>query len=299
MKRTTNNLLIIETYTVPQLTVKTRLQDLAPNMFSNSPTKSGLKKAIKNNLVKINGVNAATGTFLIGGEKIDLYQKQQNTTKPSIQIALQIIYEDAHLALVNKPAGITVSGNKKWTLENALASNLKKSSETDALTRPEPIHRLDHPTSGILLIGKTSKAVIALNKMFEEKTIQKTYYAVTIGKMKIQGSLNTPIDNKPSATDYKIENSLISERFEFLNLLCLTPHSGRKHQIRKHLSEQGNPILGDSLYGIEGEILKGNGLYLHAYSLCFIHPITKEKILYTAPLTKKFTRLFPEFQKQS
>lgn len=296
MKKTKNTLLKIETYTVPQLNVKTRLQDLAPGMFSNTPTKSGLKKAIKNKLVQINGIYATTGTFLLGGEKIDLYQNQNSKTKPSIQIDLQIIYEDEHLALVNKPAGITVSGNKKWTLENALASNLQKSTEPDVLTRPEPIHRLDHPTSGILLIGKTSKAVISLNKLFEERAIQKTYYAVSIGKMKSQGTTNTPIDNRPSSTEYKVVESLVSEKFDFLNLVCVTPYSGRKHQIRKHLSELGNPILGDLIYGIEGKIKKGDGLYLHAYSLDFIHPITKEKIYFTASIPKKITRLFPEFQ---
>tara|TARA_B100000809_G_scaffold111195_1_gene109787 strand:+ start:6348 stop:7244 length:897 start_codon:yes stop_codon:yes gene_type:complete len=296
MERAKKTNLIIETYTVPKLTVKTRLQDLAPGMFTKSPTKSGLKKAIKKKLVKINGMNASTGTFLIGGEKIDLYQNQQNNTKPSIQIDIQVIYEDDHLALVNKPAGITVSGNKKWTLENALTSNLKKSNETDALIRPEPIHRLDHPTSGVILIGKTSKAVIALNKMFEERTIEKTYFAVAIGEMETQGTINSPVDSKPSSTDYKVIQTLASKKLNYLNLLCLTPHSGRKHQLRKHFSEQNNPILGDLIYGIEGKILKGNGLYLHAYSLGFIHPITKQKVLYTAPLTKKFTRLFPDCQ---
>ena len=293
----TSNILKIESYTVPTLTVKTRLQDLAPGMFSKSPTKSALKKAIKNKLVKINGVAVSTGTYLIGGETIDLYQNLEHNSKPSISIALDIIFEDEHLALVNKPAGITVSGNKKWTLENALASNLKRSMEKDALFKPEPIHRLDHPTSGILLIGKTSKAVIALNKLFENRSIQKTYYAVAIGKMHLEGILDSSIDNKPSKTDYKIMQTLVSDKYEALHLLYLTPHTGRKHQIRKHLAVQGNPILGDLTYGIEGKKAIGNGLYLHAYSLNFTHPITNKNMSFSAPLTKKFVRLFPDFLK--
>lgn len=293
MKTEKPRLLKIESYTVPALIVKTRLQDLAANMFVHIPTKSGVKKAIKKNLIKINGLNVSSGTFLVGGELIDLYQIQETNSTKNIQIDFEIIFEDEYLALVNKPPGITVSGNKKWTLENALGSKLRKSTEIDALTRPEPIHRLDHPTSGILLIGKTASAVISLNKLFEHRKIQKTYYAVAIGNMLLTGTMTNDIDNKPSFTSYKIIIQEISEKFDYLNLVKLTPESGRKHQLRKHLAEQGNPILGDSLYGTEGRILKGNGLYLHAYSLAFIHPITKEDLQFSAQPTKKFTRLFP------
>lgn len=293
MKTDKPKILKIESYTVPLLTVKTRLQDLAPGMFVHIPTKSGVKKALKNKLIKINGINATSGTFLLGGETIDLYQVQDHITSPKIDIDLEIIYEDEYLALVNKPAGITVSGNKKWTLENALPLHLKKSNETDALVRAEPIHRLDHPTSGILLIGKTSSTVILLNKLFENREIQKTYYAVAIGEMTSTGSMTEAIDNKPSFTSYEVIQNEVSEKFAFLNLVKLTPESGRKHQLRKHLAKQGNPILGDPLYGDEGKILKGNGLYLHAYSLAFTHPMTKEKLLFSAQPTKKFTRLFP------
>ena len=294
MKREQPRILKIESYIVPLLKVKTRLQDLAPGMFVHTSTKSGLKKALKNKLVKINGIDATSGTFLLGGETIDLFQVQDTVATPKIDIELEIIYEDEYLALVNKPAGITVSGNKKWTLENALSSHLKKSNETDALTRPEPIHRLDHPTSGILMIGKTSSTVILLNKLFENREIQKTYYAVAIGKMTSKGSMTAPIDNKLSFTSYEVMEQEVSEKFDYLNLVKLIPESGRKHQLRKHLAEQGNPILGDPLYGNKGKILKGNGLYLHAYSLAFTHPITKEKLLFSASPTKKFTRLFPK-----
>jgi 23S rRNA pseudouridine1911/1915/1917 synthase len=293
MKTDKPRILKIESYTVPLLRVKTRLQDLAPGMFVQISTKSGVKKALKNKLIKINGINATSGTFLLGGETIDLFQIQDTIATVKIDIDLEVIYEDEYLALVNKPPGITVSGNKKWTLENALSSHLKKSQEADALVRPAPIHRLDHPTSGILLIGKTASTVILLNKLFENREIQKTYYAVAIGKMTSKGSMTEAIDNKPSFTSYEVLQQEVSEKFEFLNLVKLTPESGRKHQLRKHLAEQGNPILGDSLYGDKGKILKGNGLYLHAYSLAFTHPTTKEKLLLSASPTKKFTRLFP------
>lgn len=296
MKKKKNTSLKVETYKVPTLNSKTRLQDLAAGMFERTPTKSGLKKAIKNNLVRINDRVATSGSYLLGGETIDLYQNQEINIKPSIDIQLDIIYEDEYLSLVNKPAGITVSGNKKWTLENALSSNLKKSSEPDALSKPEPIHRLDHPTSGIILIGKTSNSVIALNQLFRDRNIDKTYYAVTINKMESQGNITSPIDNKTSSTNFIVEQCLESERFKFLNLVHVFPHTGRKHQIRKHLSELGNPILGDQIYCSNENILKGNGLYLHAFSLNFTHPFTKEKMYHSAPLPKKFTRLFPSLK---
>ncbi len=289
-------ILKIESYNVPLLIEKTRLQDLAPGMFVHIPTKSGVKKALKKSLIKINGLNVSSSTFLLGGEIIDLYQIQELNLAQCIELDFEIIFEDEHLALVNKPAGITVSGNKKWTLENALSSKLRKSNKKDALVKPDPIHRLDHPTSGILLIGKTASAVILLNKLFENREIQKTYYAVAIGSMSIKGSMKKVIDNKPSFTTYQVIQQEVSEKFEYLNLVKLIPKSGRKHQLRKHLAEQGNPILGDLLYGDEGKVLKGNGLYLHAYSLAFIHPITKEKIQFSAQPTKKFTRLFPSIE---
>lgn len=286
------HLLKIESYTVPVLPKKIRLQDFGINIFKTITSKSALKKAIKQNLVHINCNIAATGDFLIGGEIIDLYQNPKVRKKPSIEITLKIIYEDDYLAIVHKPPGITVSGNKKWTLENALAHNLKQSTQADGLMRPEPIHRLDHPTSGVLLIGKTSQSVIALNKLFENREIQKVYFAIAIGSLKEEGIITTPIDLKESQTDYIVRKTVVSERFGYLNLVELIPCSGRKHQLRKHLSELGNPILGDKEYGKEDLILKGNGLYLHAYSLKFTHPFSKETILASSSLPDKFESIF-------
>ena len=207
---------------------------------------------------------------------------------------MDILYEDEHLAVIYKPAGILVSGNKRFTIENALAFNLTKSKEADALLRPEPIHRLDYPTSGALLIGKTVRAVMALNQKFEDRSIFKSYTAVTIGNMNEAGTIETPIDDKPSRSDYKKLISITSEKYSALNLIALNPHTGRRHQLRKHLSQLGHPIFGDHLYGVEGLILKGKGLFLHATQLQFEHPITKEEIVVIAPLPKKFLKLFPE-----
>ena len=191
-----------------------------------------------------------------------------------------------------------VSGNKRYTLENTLSKNLTESNEIDALQRAEPIHRLDHPTSGALLIGKTSSAVIELNKYFEEKKIDKTYFEVTMGKQKKSGTISDEIKGKSAETKFKVVETVPSEKYEFLNLVELKPSTGRRHQLRIHMAGLGNPILGDNQYGIEGKILKGKGLYLHSSKLEFDHPITKEKVSVEIPLPNKFLKIFPDVVSQ-
>ncbi len=162
------------------------------------------------------------------------------------------------------------------------------------MQRPEPVHRLDYPTSGALLIAKTAQAVMFLNKLFEERKIEKIYTAVTIGSMKDHGITHTPIEDKEAKTEFQIMKTIQSPKYEFLNLTQLKPSTGRRHQLRIHLSEMGNPIFGDLKYGKEGLALKGKGLYLHSSSLSFIHPFTNESMKIIAPLPQKFLKLFPE-----
>ena len=184
-----------------------------------------------------------------------------------------------------------VSGNRFKTIANALPQNLQPSDLPDA-TKPQPVHRLDYATTGILLVGKTSSCIRALNKLFEEKKIKKTYFAVAIGPMDSQGEITSAIDGKKSQSNYKLTKSVPSKRFAKLNLLELDPQTGRRHQLRKHLSSIGHPILGDKDYGIEGLILNGKGLYLHAHSLNFIHPFTNEKVYLKDELPERFKKIF-------
>ena len=185
-----------------------------------------------------------------------------------------------------------MSGNSFKTIANALAQNIKQSPLPDA-TRPQPAHRLDYATTGILLVGKTNSSIRALNQLFETKTIAKTYYAVTIGEMNTKGEITSAIDGKPSESHYKILESVNSKRFGQLNFVELQPKTGRRHQLRKHLASIGNPILGDKDYGIDGLILNGKGLYLHAYGLLFSHPFTNEELHITDVFPKRFIKLFP------
>lgn len=281
---------LIESHKVLSLKKPIRLQDYGVGIFSTNPTKSGLKKALKKGLVFVDGEIASTALFIVGNETIELFQSEEN--KKEFDFDLKVLFEDDFLAVIYKPAGIVVSGNSFATIDNALFQNIKKSTQSDAV-KPRPVHRLDYPTSGLLLIGKTNSSIIALNKLFENKEVQKTYHAVSIGKMKESGTIDFPVDDKKTLTHFKVLKTVSSERFEFLNLVQLSPKTGRKHQLRKHLASLGNPILGDKEYYLDNLILNGKGLYLHASTLEFVHPITKENMYVTENLPKKFKKIFP------
>ncbi|NOR88077.1 MAG: RluA family pseudouridine synthase [Bacteroidales bacterium] len=276
---------------VPPLETPIRLSDYAVGIFISIPTKSGMKKAIKKKLLKVDGEIGISGRYILGGEKLELLEAEMSPSKKVLNLQLEVLFEDEYLAIIHKPAGILVSGNKFKTVANALAQNLKRSQLSDA-SAPLPVHRLDFPTSGLLLIGKTSSAVLTLNKMFENKQIYKTYHAVTIGEMNKQGDIVFPIDGKDSHSQFEVLQSLESPKYKYLNLVKLIPSTGRRHQLRIHLSKIGNPILGDKEYGQENLILLGKGLYLHASSLQFQHPFTKKEISIEKELPRKFIRIF-------
>lgn len=226
-----------------------------------------------------------------GGESIQIVIPEKVPPKKKLIFPLNVVYEDEYLAVIQKPAGILVSGNKFKTITNTLPQNIQQSYLPDATT-PQPVHRLDYATTGLLLVGKTSSSIRALNGLFEEKKVRKAYYAVTIGEMEVQGEIISTIDGKKSRSTYSVLQSVPSNKFGILNLVEVIPHTGRRHQLRKHLSGLGNPILGDKDYGTDRLILKGKGLYLHAYSLQFIHPFTKEKIFLKDAFPTRFKKLF-------
>ena len=283
-----------EIHIVPELENSIRFQEYAVGIFKIIPTKSGIKKAIKKELIFINGNLASTSKYISGNEKIELFQTEDTASFKRLELDIEVLFEDDYLAIIFKPSGILVSGNKFVTIANGLSKNLKKSTQYDAV-KPQPIHRLDYPTSGVLLIGKTRSSINTLGEIFKNKEIKKTYFAITIGKMDVKGILNFSIDTKKAMTEYEVLKSQPSKRFEYLNLVKLAPKTGRKHQLRKHLHAISNPILGDKEYYLKNSILNGKGMYLHAYSLNFTHPNTKEKIVIHKDLPKKFKKIFPDF----
>lgn len=282
---------IKESHLVPKLDSPQRLSDYVVGIFQSITSKKGMRKAIDKRLVNINDKTGYTSNYINGGETITLLQedeKQIALPKP-VKLDIEVLFEDEHLAVVNKPAGLLVHGNQKVTLCNALPLSLERSKEMDYVTRPDPIHRLDYPTSGVLLVGKTRTTITALNKLFEERKVDKVYYAITIGKMKNNcGEIKSTIKGKNAETKYEVEKTIDSDKYGALNLVKLMPITGRRHQLRIHLSELGHPILGDKSYGSDGKISRGKGLYLHAYSIGFEHPKTGKRLLVTKRKPKKF-----------
>lgn len=235
----------------------------------------------------MDGEPATTGRWVSEGQLIQLIELDEKPAK-IYEFELEVVYEDEYLAVVNKPSGIAVSGNKFQTVQNALPFNLQYSKEKDALKKFLPVHRLDAPTSGLLLIAKTKFARVHLGNQFEKKSIRKRYQAVAIGKMEASGKIDFPIENKSSKTEFRLVEQVPSLKNEWLSLVDLFPLTGRTHQLRIHLSKSGFPILGDKLYGKSGLILKGKGLFLCAVELTFAHPISNEKLTIKIKTPAKF-----------
>lgn len=229
------------------------------------------------------------GRWLKEGDIIT-YVDLEKTPPREYHLKLDIIFEDEHLAVIFKPAGISVSGNLFKTIQNALLYNITPSKEGDALDWPLPVHRLDNQTSGLLLIAKTKLARVKLGQAFENKTILKKYQAVVIGKTNTTGEINTDIEGKPSQSLYKLIDYVPSLKNEFLSLIELEPKTGRTHQLRIHCSSIGKPILGDKLYGKEGMILKNKGLFLCATAISFTHPHTEQELTFTIDTPHKFLK---------
>ena len=129
----------IESHTVSPQEEVSRLSDLPWDSFKSIQSRKGWKKAIKKGLIKVNGEQGFTGDHISGGEVIDVYHDDIDNNTREIDLQLEVIFEDDHLAIINKPAGIEVSANKKWTLQNALSGNLKSSGQEDWLPLLEPI----------------------------------------------------------------------------------------------------------------------------------------------------------------
>ncbi|MFK7983217.1 MAG: pseudouridine synthase [Saprospiraceae bacterium] len=253
-----------------------RLSDYVIGIFPQIPSRKGVKKAIKNGQVYIDGIQANTGNWVRTGQKIELVALDRKPPK-IYQLDLPVIYEDDQLAVIQKPAGIIVSGNQFHTIQNALLHNLTPSKAIDAFQLPRPVHRLDHATSGLLLIAKTTTANIHLSEQFKNKTIQKKYQAVAIGQLsKSTGLITEQIEGKEAITKYEVIQMVRSLKTGHLSLLNLYPQTGRTHQLRIHLADLGHPILGDKLYHGATPLLKGKGLFLSAVELTFEHPIGSE-----------------------
>ena len=269
-------MLILQEHTVPAKQPEIRLLDYALLIFSTIPSRSAMKKAIKSGSILVDGEIGHASSWVSENQKISLIDLENKPPKP-LNINLEIIFEDEHIAVINKPAGIEVSGNKYYTIQNALIPNIRPSTEHNALKWPRPVHRLDRSTSGLLLVAKTAAALMNLGQQFENREIQKTYVAVLAGNLSGSGEINTPINGQDAVTYFKMIATYHSIKTQWLSLVELLPHTGRTHQLRIHMANHGFPIVGDKLYG-SGPLLRGKGLFLSAVAISFKHPESKKPI---------------------
>lgn len=212
----------------------------------------------------------------------------------------ELRYEDEHLAVVSKPAGVTVhpAGPPKGnTLVEALAERMSLAPAGGKI-RPGIVHRLDKDTSGLLVVAKTDETFRALVHAIKEREIRRVYWALVLGKFEVvTGRIEAPIGRsrrspvlmavagagREAATEFKV-----IEQIGELSLLEVTLVTGRTHQIRVHLSHIQHPILGDRTYGrAASDRARALGLvrpFLHAHNLQFLHPITSEELSVSDPL---------------
>ncbi|MDT0675153.1 RluA family pseudouridine synthase [Autumnicola musiva] len=279
---------IIETHIVPAIAEKIRLQEYAVSIFKVISTRSGIKKAIKRGEILLNGKPALTSDWIAEGQKIDLLQPKENNKK-IFKLKLEILFEDEDLAIINKPAGIPTSGNYFKTVENALPFNLKIPKNDSALPAPLPVHRLDNPTSGLLICAKTRQALNMMQHKFQEREVQKIYLAMVTGKTPEKVIFTDGIEGKCAKTAVE-RLEIFSSEDKFFSLLKVYPHTGRTHQIRIHLSQNRFPIVGDKQYG-GSNFAKFKGLFLTAIGLEFNHPVRDKQLKFELPYPNKFLKL--------
>ena len=280
----------IQQHIVAKGTYEIRFIDYVFQHFRCIPSRAGIKKAIKRGQFTLDGNIAVPGKWIEEGQVIELFDLVFPPSK-EYYLDLEVLFEDAYMAVVNKPAGIVVSGNQFKTIENALPHNLESSNEVDVLAWPRPVHRLDSPTSGVLLVAKTRKAQINLGQQFEQKRIQKGYRAILIGEVEASGMITESIEGLESKSAFELISKVPSLQNGFLSLVNLYPLTGRTHQLRIHTASIGHPIMGDKLYGNQGQHIKGKGLFLSAVSIEFKHPITKEDMSFIIDEPAKFKSL--------
>lgn len=278
---------IASRHKVLKLEAPIRFVDYCVGKFELLPSRSSVKKAIKKGHLRLNNEVCEYGRFLKAGDEIQLLEIERSS-KSEFKLALEILYEDEHLAVINKPAGIVVSGNSFQNIYNALSFNLQVSNQADSIY-PKPIHRLDGPTSGLLIIAKTANSLMILGQLLEQRKIQKTYHALVIGELKGSGIINEDIESQTAITEYECIKCVPSLRNESLSLLKLSPKTGRTHQLRIHLARLGHSIVGDKIYGPEGKTLLHKGLFLAATKVAFTHPIGQEQLEIEFPIPSKFT----------
>jgi 23S rRNA pseudouridine1911/1915/1917 synthase len=290
-------------------------------------SRSSIQTSINSGEILVNNTVVKTGYKLKENDLIiiNINENLQERIQPE-DIYINVVYEDDHLIVINKPAGMVVhpgAGNKSGTLVNALLYHCNKLSMLSGSLRPGIVHRLDKDTSGLLVVAKNDSTHIKLQEQFQTREIQRVYQAIVWGvPFQKKGEIETFISRsrkdrkkmavsdtrgKEAVTSYK----LIKE-FQYLSLLELRLNTGRTHQIRVHLNHLNMPVFGDPVYNgrksqlrrlpshlqKRGEALlkKINRQSLHAKELSFIHPKNNEKMNFITDLPEDMNQILNKIE---
>jgi 23S rRNA pseudouridine1911/1915/1917 synthase len=275
---------------VPNIRLDKYLAQVLPRF-----SRAYLQKLIGQGYVLVNGQMTKASQRLNKADKITVDLPPLPGRPLAEPIPLAIIYEDADILVIDKPAGLTVHpapGHPSHTLVNAVLAHCPGLTMSNELMRPGIVHRLDKDTSGLIVIAKNDFAREYLAAQFKSRTVTKGYLVLVKGRLSPeQGIIEAPIGRDPhsrrkmaiieagkeASTQYQVRNYLHN-----YTLVEVTPLTGRTHQIRLHLSAIGYPVVGDPIYGTKSAYL--NRQFIHAYRIGFRLPSTKQYQEFTSPL---------------
>lgn len=259
-------------------------------------------KLIKNKHILLNGVFVDTRSIAHAGDilTIDFSYPEDNSNIVSRPIDLDIVYEDEHLLVINKPAGLAIHPSILH-FDDSLANGVKYYFDTIGLKKKiRAVNRIDLNTSGLVLFAKNEYVQECLIKQMNSSSFEKTYLAVIFGTLENKkGTINASIARKENSIiercvakngQIAITHYEVLHEFEGYSLVKCTLGTGRTHQIRVHMAYIGHPLLGDSLYGKSDQPLI-NRQALHSYQMSFIHPVSNKKISLEAKLPKDIENL--------
>lgn len=294
-------------------------------------TRNKIQQAVDDGMVLVNGQPVKSNYKVRPGDDVLVYdtRKPESAEVIAQEMPLDIVYEDDHLLVVNKPAGMVVHpgcGNYEGTLINGLAFYLgAEALDSEDLPRVGLVHRIDKDTSGLLLIAKTPDAMVKLAAQFKAHTVHRRYVALVWGDLKEDsGTINVPVGRdlrfrKIMATfpegDYgkeAITHYTVLRRFHYVTLAEMRLETGRTHQIRIHMKSIGHPLFNDATYGgdriVKGTVFSKYKLFvencfetlprqaLHARELGFRHPATGEELFFEAPMPDDFRQVLERWE---
>lgn len=285
------------TLTITEELENIRIDRLLVKQFTDL-SRTYIQHLIETGNVLLNGKSVKKRETAKNGDTLSLTleEKPESLSIVAENIPLDVIYEDEYFIAVNKPTGLVThpgAGQPKGTFVNALKHYLGTLPHSDDPLRPGIIHRLDKETSGIILGAKTTLSHQKFSDLFKNREIQKSYLTICHGcpkKLKITDPIGRhPVNRKKMAVkengkpaETTLEILSVAEKY---SLLHVYPKTGRTHQIRVHLLEQGTPIAGDPIYSPSKNLPR---LFLHAYTLHFTHPFTNQPITLKAPIPTSF-----------